>query len=538
MFANNLASLFGATTLDALNPRDPVAAQILGIGRESSAGIRVDEEKILGLAAYVRGCNILSNGVAKVTPIVHRRTAEGRERAIEHPSWKFVTRRANPLLSASQHRKVGTFHAIGWGNHVSWIDRNHRGEIEGGFYPLNPACTGMMITRNGRKIYPDDPIEHGDQVLYWTEIGGKLKTMLPENVLHIRGLSGNGYWGYPTHEILRDMFGHGIATREFGARFFANGATSSVVVMMPPGLKETQQDDYVARLKKSYGGLGKAHKMMVLENQSEVTQLTIPPEAAQLLGSQEFSNREIALAIGIQSHKVGDQSRKSYASLEQSNQEHLDDDIDPHLQVWEDELGEKCLTEREKNENTHYIEFNRKELVRTNLEAQTNRERFEREWGISTANDVLRRNNQNPIGAVGDTYCVPQNMHVLNPDGLPVVLGSEPVATGGDQAKALRELATNRAERFVDHALAVARTKAKSGKDFVEFLDEVLSWRMDPECVAPLLYMAACLISEELTKFTEPPYIANDLQENVESACVTIRESALQLVREQLEKSK
>lgn len=534
MFANNLATLFGATTLDPLDPRDPKIAGMLGMGRESSAGVRVDEEKILGLAAYVRGCNILSNGVAKVTPSIHRRTTEGREKAIEHPSWTFVTRRANQLLSASLHRKVGTFHAIGWGNHISWINRNHRAEIEG-FYPMNPACTGMMITRTGRKVHPDDPIEPTDQVLYWTDLGGKIKTMLPENVLHIRGLSGNGYWGYPTHEILREMFGSGLAVREFGARFFGNGATSSVVVMMPPGLKDTQQDDYVSRLKKNYSGLGRAHKMMVLENQSTVTQLTIPPEAAQLLGSQEFSNREIALAIGIQSHKVGDQSRKSYASLEQSNQEHLDDDIDPHLQVWEDELGEKCLTEREKRENTHYIEFNRKELVRTNLEAQTNRERFEREWGISTANDVKRRNNENPIGPVGDTYCVPQNMHVLNSDGLPIVMGSEPVTSGGDQAKAFNELAMNRAERFVDHALAVAKSKSKSGKDFVEFLGEVLHWRMDPECVAVLLYSAAEVISEELTKFTEPPYVANDLQANVEAACPSIRDAALQLVRDQLE---
>lgn len=537
MFANNLATLFGATTLDALNPRDPVAAQILGIGRETSAGIRVDEDKILGLAAYVRGCNILSNGVAKVTPIIHRRTTEGRERAVEHPSWKFVTRRANPLLSASQHRKVGTFHAIGWGNHVSLIDRNARAEVEG-FYPLDPSRTGMMVTRNGRKIYPDDPIEADDQVLYWTELGGSIKTMLPENVLHIRGLSGNGYWGYPTHEILRDMFGHGIATREFGARFFANGATSSVVVMMPPGLKESQQEDYVSRLKKNYGGLGKAHKMMVLEHQSEVTQLTIPPEAAQLLGSQEFSNREIALAIGIQSHKVGDQSRKSYASLEQSNQEHLDDDIDPHLQVWEDEFGEKCLTEREKRENTHYIEFNRKELVRTNLEAQTNRERFEREWGISTANDVLRRNNQNPIGAVGDTYCVPQNMHVLTTDGLPIVLGSEPVATGGDQAKAFNELAMNRAERFVDHALAVAKSRSKNGKDFLQFLEDFPSWSKEPSCITEMLARVTEQLIEDWSVYCELPYRASELAGLIESSAPTMRESALSLVNTLLEKTK
>jgi phage portal protein BeeE len=65
---------------------------------------------------YVRGCNILSNGVAKVKPIIHRRTPEGRERAKDHPAWKFVTRRANPLLSASLLRKVVTFRAISWGN--------------------------------------------------------------------------------------------------------------------------------------------------------------------------------------------------------------------------------------------------------------------------------------------------------------------------------------------------------------------------------------------------------------------------------------
>ena len=96
-------------------------------------------------------------------------------------------------------------------------------------------------------------------------------------------------------------------------------------------------------------GLGQAHRWMVLEEGSDFKPLNLPPEHAQMLQTLEHKTRDIANVIGIQPHKLGDTARKSYNSLEQSNQEHLDDDLDPWLQKWEEELSNKLLTAEEKS---------------------------------------------------------------------------------------------------------------------------------------------------------------------------------------------
>lgn len=538
MIAENIASLFGATSVDPMHPRDPALVKMFGLGERSVSGVQVDERKVLGMPAVWRGCNILGNGVAKVRPLIYRRTEEGRERDTEHDNWRVVTKRANPLQSAGQFRKTLTIHSILWGNGLGHINRLDSQKIES-MVPLMPDRTGMMVVRNGEQIRADDELKPSDEIRYFTREGNRLKFLMPENVIHIPGLSINGYWGLPVVEAMADSFGIGMAAREFGGRFFGRGANSSAVIYMPPGLDPDQQDDYAKALKTGYSGLGTSHQLMILENESKVEKLTIAPEAAQFLGTREFENREYALALGIQPHKLGDPSRKSFNSLEQSNQEHLDDDLDPHLQVWEDELEEKCLTERQKDEGTHHVEFNRKGLVRTNLQAQTDREMFERTYGIHTANDIRRRNNENPIGPVGDTYLVPQNHHVLDGDGLPVMAGmpDDPNADQGNRDQ-YEQLAMNRVERFIDHALAVAKKKATSGKGFLEFLDNLPSWDKQPAAVSHLLESATSLIAAELTVFVEPPHKALQLEANVAAAAPGIREDAIRITKLQLEKER
>lgn len=555
MIADALASLLGIqSSVNFLDPRDPAIAKILGLGQNTKSGVRVDGETVLGIPAVLRGVNILSNALMKVRPIIYKRVPPGgddKERDREHPSWRCVTRRANDLMSAGYFRKTLTSWCVHRGNGLGHIERDGGGRVIE-MLPLLPDRSGMAIFRAGQRMSGEADVQPGDKVRYWTMVGGECRQLLPENVIHIKSLSSNGYWGLDLTLLMKESLGGCIAARDFSASFYGQGAMGSGIVFMPAGLKDKQQDEFVERVKKGSEGLSRAHRLMILEETAKYQQLTIDPEKASLIATMQAQRIDVANLIGIQAHKVGDSSRVAYNSLEQSNQEHLDDDLDPLLQVWEDELEDKCLSEDEKSGDTHLIEFNRKSLVRVNLAARTARHQFERQNGMKTANQILRQENESPIGEVGDTYMVPANMTILSPEGLPILRGqvapepaTRPAAPPDDDGAeekpdrgAFNELALHEVDGVVRRACNEAREAAGDPGKFVEFLSTISGepeWATRPPVISALLVETLHCVHAELDAFTRPPHSAKDLKTNVLGAVDRIRATAIVAAKTKLE---
>jgi hypothetical protein len=83
-----------------------------------------------------------------------------------------------------------------------------------------------------------------------------------------------------------------------------------------------------------------------------------------------FSLRDVANWLGVPPHKLGDNTRTAYNSLEAENQAFLDDSLDYWLVNWEHECREKLLSDRQKQRDTHFIEFERKALVQADLKTR------------------------------------------------------------------------------------------------------------------------------------------------------------------------
>lgn len=561
MIAESISAFFGgfaARSFDRLDPRDPAIAKMLGVGNNAKAGVRVDGETVLGIPAILRGVNIISNAMMKVRPIIYRRLPgpkSDREWEIKHPSWKVVTRRANDLMSAGYLRKTLTAWAILRGNGLAYIERDGAQRVVG-MIPMMPDKCGMAIFRSGHQLPAETDMQPGDMIRYWVKVGGTVQPLKPEDVIHIKGLSHNGMWGIDIVDAMRESLGATIAARDFSASFFGQGAMGAGIIFMPSGLEQKGQEDFAKRVKQGSEGLSKAHRFLLLEESAKYEQITIDPDKAALIPTMQAQRVDIANIIGIQGHKVGDSSRVAYNSLEQSNQEHLDDDLDPYLQCWEDELGAKCLTEEEKDTESHYVEFNRMGLVRVNLQARTARDQFERQNGIATANEIIRRNNGTPIGPVGDTYMVPANMTVLTPDGLPIIKGQaapdpqrkEPPANdeGNEEEEAdeteegmgdvAKELAMHEISRLAKRACREAAEAARGGGGkFAEWLDRLPTWPQQPAAIAPLIESTLLYIHRELDAFTKPPHGSASLAENVARSVDAIQAGAIAQAREHLE---
>ncbi len=223
MIADSLAALFGeraATSVDPLHPRDPGIVKMFGLDKGVKSGVRVNGDTVLAIPAVLRGVSIIGNALMKVRPLVYKRIPNGgeddKERDKSHPSWKFVTRRAAPLVSAGYFRKTLTSWGILRGNGLGYLVRDGAGRIMEGI-PLLPDRSGMAVFRDGARLDGSTDIHEGDVVRYWTIVGGRLRQLLPENVIHIKGLSTNGYWGIDIVDALAETFGLSIAPRDFSA---------------------------------------------------------------------------------------------------------------------------------------------------------------------------------------------------------------------------------------------------------------------------------------------------------------------------------
>ena len=382
------------------HPRDPVLAEILGLQTPGPSGVNVNRVSVIGYPPVWRGVNLISRDVGKLPLFVYKRlTGGGKERAPEHPAYKLLRYRPNDQMTAFVFWQTMLGHAILDGNGYAFISRDGGGKpIE--LWPLLPDRTRP---------------ERVDGVLWYiTRVrdaaGRTEERKIPaEDVLHFKGLSYNGLIGLSLIEVAAETFGLGLAAAKFGSTFFANGAHAEYVLLHPGKLSPEAMDNLRDSIKKMHGGLDKSHKGMIFEEGMTFQQLTIPPEEAQFLETRKFSAVEIANLLGLPPHKVGDEGRTSFASLEEENQSYLDESLDPWLVNIESECREKLLTEEEKENDSHVVEFLRQALMRADLKSRYESYAIGILNRIINPNEAREKENMNPYEG-GDEFLVPLNM--------------------------------------------------------------------------------------------------------------------------------
>lgn len=395
---HGIGQLLGTRSLENPSVSLADACSIWGEGAEASSGHRVNRETALSYAAVWRAVNLISRDVAKLPLLVYRRQGEGKERATAHPAYQLLKHRPNPEMTSFVVRQTMQAHVLLQGNAYAYIYRNAAGyPVE--IYPLDPEHT-YPVRENGRLWYVHSP--GGSQ---------ELRRLNPVNVLHIKGLGYDGLIGYSVLTKARETLGLGLAARKYGSVFFRNDARPSVVLEHPGTLSEPARQNLRASWARMHSGVEKAHGTAVLEEGMTLKAFSWNAEDAQLCETRQFEIREIANFFGVPPHKLGDITRTAFASLEQENQAYLDDALDPWLVAWEEELREKLLTEDEKAEDSHAIEFLRQALVRANLEARGAFYASALTNGWMNRDEVRARENLNPLpDGEGQAFFVPLNM--------------------------------------------------------------------------------------------------------------------------------
>ena len=377
----------------------------------STSGKSVTERSSMQMTAVYSCVRILAEAVAGLPLHLYKyNESGGKEREAENQLYFLLHDEPNPEMTSFVFRETLMTHLLLWGNAYAQLIRNGKGEVIA-LYPLMPNRMTVDRDNKGRLYYQ-----------YWR---GKDEAKLsrdnivilqPSDVLHIPGLGFDGLVGYSPIAMAKNAVGMAIACEEYGAKFFANGATPGGILEHPGIVKDP------ARVRESwnavYQGSGNAHRIAVLEEGMKYTPIGISPEQAQFLETRKFQINEIARIFRVPPHMVGDLEKSSFSNIEQQSLEFVKYTLEPWLVRWEQAMVRSLLSKSEKEQ--YFIKFNVDGLLRGDYESRMNGYATARQNGWMSANDIRQLENLDRISEKegGDLYLINGNMTKLADAGI------------------------------------------------------------------------------------------------------------------------
>nr|DAJ75424.1 MAG TPA: Portal [Caudoviricetes sp.] len=376
----------------------------------STAGKAVTEHSAMQMTAVYACVRILSEAIAGLPLHLYRyNDGGGKEKALDHPLYLLLHDEPNPEMSSFVFRETLMTHLLLWGNAYAQIIRNGKGEVVA-LYPLMP--NRMTVDRDSQgQLYYSYQMTNSDAP---TMPGGTV-ILKPSDVLHVPGLGFDGLVGYSPIAMAKNAIGLAIATEEYGAKFFANGATPGGLLEYPGTVKDP--DRVRESWNKGFSGSQNAGKVAILEEGMKYTPISIAPEQAQFLETRKFQINEIARIFRVPPHMVGDLEKSSFSNIEQQSLEFVKYTLDPWVVRWEQSIQRTLLTAEEKKQ--YFVKFNLEGLLRGDYQSRMNGYATARQNGWMSANDIRELENLDRIPASdgGDLYLINGNMLPLEHAG-------------------------------------------------------------------------------------------------------------------------
>lgn len=361
----------------------------------SSSGKVVTADKVIRLSAVWACVRLLSESISTLPLKIYERQADGsRKLAQNNPAYQILCRRPNPEMTPSRFMLMIVASVCLRGN--AFVEKLYIGSKLVSLVPLLPQ--NMVVKR----------LDSGKLQYTYTDNG--VQRIIPvDRMMHIRGFGLDGVCGMMPTMAGVDVFGAAMAVDEAAAKIFENGLQSTGFLSSKAALNEGQRE----RLRKAlqnFIGSKNAGKLMVLENELTYQNVTMNPEAAQLLESRSFSIEEICRWFRVPPFMVGHTTKQSSwaSSLEGMNMLFLTHTLRPLLVNIEQEIS-RCLLNSDED---LFAEFSVEGLLRADSAGRAAYYTSALQNGWMSRNDVRRLENMPPIEG-GDIYTVQLNLTQL-----------------------------------------------------------------------------------------------------------------------------
>lgn len=421
-----------STVVDRLArpPRRPAGGQ--GIVGRTVAGVLITSDNVLQIATAWACIRYLTQTVGVLPWHVHRQIAGGSEIADRHPVDWLVWQRVSPEFSSFQFRETLLSWALRYGNGYAEIERDGLGRPVA-LWPLHPSRVSVCRRENGALYY---------EVMQ--DNGGRIE-FDPRDIFHLRGF-GDDVVGLSVVEVAAQSLGWAKAAQIFGAAFFGNGSTPSVVVKN----KKPLSAEGLERQRKEFDGLykgpAKSGKTAIVDNDTEIETISFNAEEMQLIAVHQHLVEETCRWFGVPPHKVQHLLRSTFNNIEHQAIEVVVDSVSPWVKRFEDEANYKLFGEQ--NRLGFYTKMNMNALLRGDMKSRMEFYKGMQFVGAYSPNRILELEDENTLGPEGDIHVMQQQMVPLKfiakgPQQKQAVAPREPAKSAGPDRDAESEDAIN-----------------------------------------------------------------------------------------------
>ncbi len=355
------------------------------VDRTSASGITVTHDKALTVSAYWNGLNVIGGDVGVLDRHIYRRLGDdSRERATTVPAYRIVHDQPNPYAPPQIFWQTLVTHAISSGGGFAEIEWDNA---------LRPIALWLI---------PPEKIER--KVETTIDGRGRKQTVVfflydsrqrieDEDIFYLPGLGWDGICGYSLLTLMRETLGHSIATRNFGAAFFGNGAWPGIALEAQGTLTQPAQDRLRAQVENMHRGSEKAHRLLVLEEGMKVSQpITIKPIDAQALESQLFDIEEFCRWLNLPPHKLKHKTgERPGGNIEASQIDYLQGTLLPWTTRIDQEVNRKLITSSQRG--TYYCEHLFEKLLKVDTPTRTAAQKAWVDMGALTPERVAAMEN-------------------------------------------------------------------------------------------------------------------------------------------------
>lgn len=378
-----------------------------GTGIKTKSGASVSELNAMQLSVVWRCVSKIAGDGSSLPLILYKQTGnDGKERVKDDPLYSLLHDSPNPEMTAMSFREAYMAHILSWGNGYAEIVNGKglvgRSVVEA-LYPITPNRVTVKRNKGEIKNIPTNAIYY-----YVSMAGTGLQDVaLPkEKVLHTPGFSFNGLNGYSPIAAAREAIGLGKTLEEFGASYFENGIRPSFILSTNTTFKDPRARREA--LEEVYGGLGHAHRIMLLEEAEKIEKIGIPNDEAQFLETRKYTNIDIGTRIyGLPPHMYGELDSAIKASVEQN----AIDYVTGTLRMWlvRVEQSIKMSLMPKDRRGSYFYEHLIDGLLRGDSAARADYYTKAKAGRWMTTNEIRARENLPPIEG-GDVLDITPNM--------------------------------------------------------------------------------------------------------------------------------
>lgn len=356
-----------------------------GMPAVSSMVTRVTEESALKFTAVFAAMRLRAENIASLPKVVRIKRAGRFEEATDHPVYRLLTSEPNRFQNVFSFWEFVNYNVDGWGNGFVIIKRGKLGVPEE-LIPVEARNVNIIVDKGSK---------------YYRVTGTRWYDGMYDDfdMLHFFTLSKDGIKGLNPITYNADAIASGIEATKFGNEFFGKKGNLKAVMETDNYLSDDQFRNLKSRTSGNFG-------TPILEGGLKYKQLTISPEAAQMLQTKTFSIQDIARIFNIPAHLIGDLSRATFSNIEHQDMQFVRYSLRPAVKRYETELERKLFFDDERGSLS--VQFNLEGLLRGDTNARANYYGKAITNGWLSRNEVREIENLNPAPGLDD-YMYPGN---------------------------------------------------------------------------------------------------------------------------------